>query len=212
MNLTQAKSIAGTLGKPSKMPGTSYGLPAVTHCPVGGKLAKVVGSVCHGCYAAKGNYRFRDVKKSQHYRLAAIRHPDWVQAMAYQLNHAIAKGSPPYHRWHDGGDVQDLPHLEGIAAVASLTPEIQQWLPTRETGTVKAFLAKWGKFPSNLTVRISATMVDKGPPASHALTSTVSRHTAPVGFVCPAPTQGNACGECRACWSDEVANVSYHYH
>ena len=212
MNLTQAKAIAGTLGRPSKMPGSSYGLPAVTHCHVGGKLAKVPGSVCHGCYAVKGNYQYDSVRKSQHYRLSAIRKPEWAQAMAVQLTHAVARGAPAYHRWHDSGDVQDLAHLDAIAAVASLTPTIAHWLPTRETGTVKAFLAKWGKFPSNLTVRVSATMIDKGPPSSHALTSTVSRHTAPVGYACPAPSQGNSCGACRACWSDEVANVSYHYH
>ena len=47
MNLTQAKSIAGTLGNPSKMPGLSYGISA-HDCNVGSKLAQVHQAECSG--------------------------------------------------------------------------------------------------------------------------------------------------------------------
>ena len=60
--VAEAKRLTGGgLGYPSKMPGTSYGISA-HDCITGAKLAKVQGSVCHGCYALKGNYGFANVK------------------------------------------------------------------------------------------------------------------------------------------------------
>jgi len=32
------------------------------------------------------------------------------------------------------------------------------------------------------------------------------------GATCPAPKQGNACGDCRACWDPKVKNVAYGKH
>ena len=56
--VAEAKRLTGGgLGYPSKMPGTSYGISA-HDCITGAKLAKVEGSVCHGCYALKGNYGY----------------------------------------------------------------------------------------------------------------------------------------------------------
>ena len=44
--------------------------------------------------------------------------------------------------------------------------------------------------------------------------STVSRESSayPDAHHCPAPSQGNVCGECRACWDRGTAHVDYHYH
>ena len=50
MRIEKAKEITGSLSKPSKMPGHAYGLPA-KECKTGGKLQKVKGSTCYGCYA-----------------------------------------------------------------------------------------------------------------------------------------------------------------
>ena len=63
------------------MPGWSIGLPA-KECKTGGKLQKVPGSVCFDCYAMKGCYVFKVVQDAQYRRLAAIKRPDWVDAMA----------------------------------------------------------------------------------------------------------------------------------
>ncbi len=54
MLIKEAKKIIISLSQPDKMPGYAYGLPA-WECKTGGKLAKVPGSVCFGCYAMKGN-------------------------------------------------------------------------------------------------------------------------------------------------------------
>src|SRR5690606_24222636 len=96
-----AWQLVGGLSKPSKMPGYRYGLPA-KECGVGSALRNIKGSVCHGCYAFKGNYRFSNVKKSQYRRLEAINHPRWVEAMVHLLHDLDCR----HFRWHDSGDIQ----------------------------------------------------------------------------------------------------------
>jgi len=195
------KEITGSLSKPSKMPGHAYGLPA-KECKTGSKLAKIEGSTCSSCYALKGCYVFKVVQAAQYKRLEAIKHPGWVRAMAAQIS---AKRST-FFRWHDSGDVQNLKHLLKIFKVCTLTPGIQHWMPTREAW-VKKYLHK---APGNLVIRFSATMVNQAAPESWPNTSTVV--TDPSQANCPAPSQGNACKDCRACWDPEVKNVAYAAH
>ena len=45
MLIKEAHAIAGSIGYPSKMPGTSYGLSA-EKCITGSKLAQIEGSTC----------------------------------------------------------------------------------------------------------------------------------------------------------------------
>jgi hypothetical protein len=215
MKISEAKAIAGSLGYPSKMPGTSYGIPARA-CHMGAKLVKVPGSVCHGCYALKGNYRFTGMQAGLAKRLAGLTDPRWVDAMVSML--LVAHGrrnkkvkSRGWHRWHDSGDLQSVDHLEKICQVATATPRIRHWLATRELAMVKAYLAKGGMVPDNLTIRVSATMVDGPATTQWPTTSTVHKDKPAAGRVCPAPLQGNECGKCRVCWS-KTANISYHKH
>lgn len=212
MNVHEARAIAGSIGYPSKMPGTSYGISA-KHCIVGAKLAKVAGSTCHGCYALKGHYVHASVAKAHAARERNLGSPAWIEAMIVLLEHAHARRDlPKFHRWHDSGDLQSVEHLAAIVDVARATPWLKHWLPTREHGIVKQYMAIIGWLPNNLTIRISATMVDGMPTMRWPQTSTVHKAKDPIGHVCPAPLQGNKCGDCRACWSRDVANVSYHQH
>ena len=201
MKTTEAKEITGSLGKPSKMPGYTYGLPA-QECKTGAKLAKVKGSVCYNCYALKGMYRFSNVKAAQYRRLEALKRVGWVRAMAAQINSKKVK----YFRWHDSGDVQSLRHLAKIFKVCRLTPEIKHWIPTREAW-IKKYL---DRAPGNLCIRFSGQMVDASPVKSWPNTSTVT--TNPELATCPAPKQGNKCRSCRACWNKEVRNIAYAAH
>ena len=215
--------IAGSIGFPSKMPGTSYGIPAQA-CITGSKLAQVEGTTCHGCYALKANYQYQSVKIGQAKRLSALADlPAWSGAMTRMLRRAhgldghkahprIVANGIGFHRWHDAGDLQSVAHLAAICDVARATPELSHWLPTRESGILRDYKNSGGDVPANLTIRVSATKIDGTAPKAHAITSTVHQHAAPIGHVCPAPTQGNKCGDCRACWSRDVANVSYHKH
>ena len=205
----KAERIAGTLGKPSKMPGRAYGLPAQA-CKVGSKLAAVPGSVCHGCYALRGNYQYPSVQTAQARRLAAIDHPQWEDAMVFLIADAIAKGAEPFFRWHDSGDLQSVDHALRIVAIAERLPFVSFWLPTREQRVIRSIREC---VPGNLIVRVSAQMVDGAAPAGFAHVSLVHTQAAPEGaHACPAQSQGNACRDCRACWTADVAAVSYHIH
>ena len=199
MKVTELDQLTGTLSKPSKMPGWSYGIPA-KECKVGSKLAKIPGTVCHGCYALKGCYVFPVVQAAQYKRLAAIDNPLWVKAMAAQILRRRSK----YFRWHDSGDLQSLKHLAKIFAVARLTPDVNHWLPTREAW-VKPYIAR---APKNLVIRFSMPMIDQPAAESWPHTSTVVT----TGRTCPAPDQNNTCGDCRACWDPNVKNVAYGKH
>jgi Gene product 88 len=208
MNVREAKELTGGgLGYPSKMPGTSYGISA-HNCITGAKLAKIEGSVCHGCYALRANYNYQSVKTAHQRRQESIAGPSWSAAMAFLIN----RSGDAYHRWHDSGDLQSTEHLTKICAVAAMTSNVQHWLPTREHGIVAQYVAQGGVVPDNLLIRVSATMIDGPATKAWAYTSGVHTKATKDLNVCPAPTQGNKCGECRSCWSRDVAHVSYHKH
>jgi len=202
--LKQAEAVAGKLGRPSKMPGYAYGIPA-RHCLVGAILAKMDGSVCSDCYALKGRYVFGNVQAAMERRFKSLTHPDWVPAMVYM----ILRRECDYFRWHDSGDLQNEDHLSNIVEVAKQCPNTQFWLPTRESAIVRRYLAKHGAFPPNLTVRVSAAMINGRPVGEYPNTSTV---VTDGSHSCPAYKQGGVCGDCRACWDPKVANVSYPKH
>jgi hypothetical protein len=201
MNKDQLKQITGGLSKPSKMPGFSYNLPA-TKCITGAKLVKIPGSVCSGCYALKGRYRFPNVKDAMQRRLDSINHPLWIKAMAT----SIIETKTGFFRWHDSGDLQSLDHLKKIFEVCKLTPSIQHWLPTREASIISCIQAD--EVPKNLIIRLSAHKVDGKASTFWPWTSTVvmSEKT------CPAAEQENKCKDCRACWDRTIPNIAYGKH
>ena len=202
MNKKETNQITGGLSKPSKMPGRSYNIPAA-RCKTGAKLAKIPGTVCHGCYALKGRYRFRNVQDALERRYqAAMTNSQWVFGMVY----LIQSSKENVFRWHDSGDIQSKEHLKRIFQVCELTPEVRHWLPTREAGILSTIDAQ--SVPDNLIIRLSATKVDGPAPKSWPWTSTVVTAQAS----CPAPQQGNQCKDCRACWDKGVQNISYGKH
>jgi hypothetical protein len=84
---------------------------------------------------------------------------------------------------------------------------------------VSEYFDLFGPFPQNLTVRLSAYMVDKAGPNSLAAaigltTSEVATNPQPSESkrVCPSKDQGNKCLDCRACWSKDVPVVVYRLH
>ena len=199
MNKKEAKAITGGLSAPSKMPGPAYNLPAAA-CITGAKLVNVPGSVCAGCYALKGRYRFSNVKKALARRLHSLDHPDWVRAMVVLIDNA------PWFRWHDSGDLQGPEHLKKIFEVCKLTPETRHWMPTREARFLS--LMDPDIIPTNLIIRMSSHMINQKPVKFWPWTSTVSTE----GKTCPAQDQGNQCRSCRACWDRSVSNVTYPKH
>jgi hypothetical protein len=205
--------LVGGLSLPSKMPGYSYGLPALSTCRVGTLLAQRSGSTCSRCYALRGNYRFANVRSRQRDRWHSLADLEsWSQAMIALIDAT----REPFFRWHDSGDLISLDHLRAINSVALATPTVAHWLPTREYGAVDEFARHYGAFAPNLTVRKSAPYIGQqnwiACYPSHgagARTSTVGSN---IGYRCPSKDQGNACLDCRACWDRNVPNIDYRLH
>ena len=199
------------LSNTSKMPGYSISTPAAD-CKTGSKLAQVPGSVCHGCYALKGSYRYPNVKEAMAKRQDFMKSPKWVELMVKTID----KTRSPYFRWFDSGDVQSVQHGHQILEVCERTPGKSHWIPTRETKIWKTvLLQRKGMLPGNVVLRASATMVNDSPLKSFENTSTVhdENYQGPnLGHICPASQQSGKCGDCRACWDAEVKNVSYPKH
>jgi len=214
-----AQSICGTLTQTSKMPCKSSSLPTES-CITGFRMAQIPGSICSQCYAEKGFYRAyaNTIKPSQFARLDSVwlamsnatHGALWVYGMASMI------GNDEYFRHHDSGDLQGLEHLELIVQLCNATPNCKHWLPTREYGIVKEYIAKHGKLPANLTIRLSAMYPDKPVQIPKSLQGirgiTASNvHTIkPLGNACKAPIQNGACMDCRECWTDSVVSYALH--
>jgi len=198
----EARLITGGLSAPSKMPGPAYNLPAAA-CITGAKLVKVPGSVCAGCYALKGRYRFKNVQDALNRRLKTLEDPRWIKAMV-----TLVTGLPHF-RWHDSGDIQSVEHLKNIFEVCKQTPSTAHWLPTREARFLKNIQPE--VVPKNLKIVLSDHRVDQAQPGSWwPFTSGVT--TAADQVTCPSSKQGNKCLSCRACWDPSVKRVVYGKH
>jgi len=202
----ELEAIVGSLSNPSKMPGRAYGIPA-EECPLGAILRKKDNSVCSICYAHKGMYVFPVVKNAQRKRLESIARSDWTEKMT----ELIRLSKTEYFRWHDSGDLQNAEHLSKIVAIANNLPGVKFWLPTKERDLVTKFFRN-RSVPNNLTIRVSAPMLRQEAPKrlpGRFVASTVDSST---GYACPARTQKNECGDCRACWDKNVKSVDYPSH
>jgi hypothetical protein len=202
-----AQESCGTLATPSKMPGKAIGTTA-THCITGSKLRLIPGSVCFDCYALKNLYTQPVVVNALENR--------WEKVMASQddkwpwINGMVKLiWNQEWFRWDDSGDLQGVFHLANICEVAKRTPHVNHWLPSREYRMINDYEANGGIIPSNLVIRDSAHMVDAPPPVTNRPTSTVVTDGSQT---CPARSQNNECGTCRACWDPNVKNVSYPKH
>ena len=202
MNKKEAKEITGGLSAPGKMPEGSYNLPA-TACQTGAKLREIPGTPCWGCYAFKGRYNFPNVQAALNRRLESLTHPDWVQAMTVLIT------GKKFFRWHDSGDLQGPEHLKNIFEVCKRTPETQHWLPTQERKLLQ-FLDP-DIIPTNLIIRLSNAKNDTVPGQAWSHWSTVVSKPR-AGHICPAPEQGNSCGNCRACWNKDINEIQYRLH
>jgi hypothetical protein len=218
--VASAKEIVGGLSLTEKMPGFSYGLPALK-CKTGGRVSKICNSVCESCYGKKGRYGFPNIINAQLRRAATLKDPRWVDAMTflikYYYKHPPKNRDTKYFRWHDTGDIQSLDHLRKIIQVCeNCGPEIRFRLPTRELDIVHHWMVAGGRIPENLVMRISGNMIDQKPLHTFGLPfSTVSykkEYRARATKICPAGRWQHTCGECRACWFKSTKHVDYKQH
>jgi hypothetical protein len=205
----QAEAICHTLSSPSKMPCYGYSTPA-SRCITGGKLRKVKDTICSICYALKGRYVFPNVLDAMEKRFHSLFNSKWEDAITFLIEKKEKSG---FFRWHDSGDLQGTWHLQKIVNIANRLPHIKFWLPTREISTISAWIDQGNKIPQNLTIRLSAFMLDGLPPiaAAKRLGLCVSGASA-TDYNCPASNQNGLCGDCRNCWNKEVFQVNYKKH
>lgn len=198
------------LSAPSKMPCPSFSTPAAA-CITGAKLALIEGSVCHGCYAKKGNYRYKNVIEHRENNLRTLENLDlWRRSMIKLIKDNDATG---YFRWHDSGDINSAEHLKAIIEIAQALPDIKFWLPTKEKGILNQVRREM-QIPDNLIIRLSMPMINQPPnDTSWQLTSTVRTKDGIVhGAECKAPDNKGKCGTCRACWDKTISNITYIKH
>lgn len=224
--LQQALTTIGGLSNPPEMPCYSWGLPP-DNCVTGAKLAKTQpNSPCANCYARRGHYRRPAAKKARTRRLACLQKAlrgkhaevDFVHAFAYVLNLREAldtnsgRKDHGYFRWFDSGDLQSKEHYWLICNIATLTPNVEHWLPTRELQFVKDQTP-----PANLTVRISSNVIGQGTmylAEGHDWLCYSAIHTEPGqqphGHIeCQSKLLGtHICQTCRDCW-DPGLDISY---
>jgi hypothetical protein len=208
-----SKEITGGFSRPSKMPCPAFSISAF-RCKTGEKLRAIPGSTCEICYATRNTYLYPNTKNAMERRYQGLSHPRWAEAMAFLIK---CEGNA-FFRWHDSGDIQSVEHLQKIVKVCTLTPSVSHWLPTREVGILGEYLNKGFRIPENLTIRLSAFMVDAPPPkvlaekfgcVSSVVTTTPDKVEAKV---CPSNKQGNKCLDCRACWDKAEKVVAYVAH
>lgn len=206
---------AQELGKVSKgntkMPGTTYAIDAFA-CYTGSKLAQIEGTPCASCYARKLQRLRPSVDKGWKANLDKWRSrsstDEWVSAMVFQ----ITRWSDGYHRWFDSGDIYSVEMLDAIIDVCLLTPQVKHWLPTQERGILNKFYESGRTLPDNLVVRVSSAKVDVPITGWDNQSYVFSKKTDPQGKECRARHNGNACGDCRACWSKDVPLIAYPKH
>ena len=207
--LKQARAFIG-LSKNNKMPAYTLAIPARESCPRGDKLAKVTGTVCFDCYAVKGHDGMQPAKDAKARRWATIKlalesdmvYDLWLSAFS------LCMFKETHFRWHSAGDLFNADYVAMVYDAIERTKWVNHWIPTKEPLLARPLLGL-----PNLALRVSDDMVNQVSNKFKGLTSGV--HTAENGGrgqQCPASEQRGSCGDCRACWSANVAHVSYKIH
>jgi hypothetical protein len=163
----------------------------------------------------KNNYTYPSVIEAQEKRFALLGNwEEWVEAWTdiFQFLGTELPHEEWFHRWHDSGDVQGTEHLGAIVEVARRNPKWSFWLPSKEYGIVRQFVALWD-IPGNLTIRMSSTRRgEDASPAIKDITGLWSTVDYDEERRCPAYRQEGFCGACRDCWDGSVPTKDYPHH
>ena len=192
----------------SKLDGIkSWSLPAGSTCP-GARNA----SVCTGCYAKSGNYRYPNVKAPREFNMQDWKREEWVDDMVQALQ------NERFFRWFDSGDMYKRELIDKISEVCRRTNWVTHWVPTQSWDIValRASLEVLGALP-NVTVRASAKHVDhpvlseKWSHSSVVLSSPEKADQLNV-IVCKAYANDGMCGSCRSCYDKSIQTIGYVAH
>lgn len=218
----------GLLTVTSKMPCDSFSIPAGRACPgafygEAGRANVDKGTICGSCYASKGMYAWPAVAAAQEARfqwlLGLQRDGEaglttFVETMVPAIRKSVSrqKTDQKYFRVHDSGDLFSVWYVRAWHAVASAMPDVSFWIPTRswrmKSPAMQEALRSLAALP-NVALRPSALFFSAPAPRIEGFSAGTT--AAEAGFTCPASSQGNQCGDCRACW-DPTVEISYRKH
>jgi len=208
--IKQARAFIG-LSKNNKMPAYTIAIPARESCPRGGKLAKVEGTVCHKCYAVKGHDGMQPAITAKQRRWDVIQlalestiiYDLWFSAFT------LCMTKESFFRWHSAGDLFSAAYVALVKECIEHTQWVQHWIPTKEP-----ILSRPLAGLDNCALRLSDDMVNQVKNKFKGLTSGVhTPNNGGRGQACPASEKlQDGCQDCRACWSHDVAHVSYKIH
>ena len=197
------------LSKTSKLGCLSWSLQALDTCPGSKKADGSLVDACTGCYATTGFYRMGTVVAPRLANQEDWKREEWVSDMVEAL-----KGQK-YFRWFDSGDMYTLSLAEKILEVMQKTPETKHWLPTRmeKFEKYREVLASM-RLLHNVVVRFSSDSVTgEYTSGLHGSVIIPDSESAVAGVsVCGAYQRDGKCGDCRACWSKNVAVIAYPAH
>ena len=209
----------------TKMPCTSWSLPAREACPFS---LSGEGTICEDCYADKGSYTtYPNVKRAQRARFAWVRESlktdEGTDAFVRTMVDAISRTKNPYFRVHDSGDLFSPAYTWAWVRIVQALPHIKFWFPTRSWRPLTmarlspatkvawelALLALAAE--PNVTVRPSALFFNAPAPRIPGLQAGTTAAN-DGSFTCPASGQNNECRDCRACWDAPEIAISYRAH
>lgn len=213
------------LTDPSKMPSLSWSLPAGKACPW---ALYGEGTICGDCYAQKGRYVMRNVVNAQECRyrwlLECLRTPEGHDQFVSTMVQAITRASNSYFRVHDSGDFVSPTYVKLWVRICEALPEVRFWFPTRTWRVLtqpkigehakrewSLALSGLASLP-NVTMRPSALFFNAPAPRIPGMAAGSTACDEMGAVTCPAYTQGNICGSCRACWNAPDQAISYHRH
>lgn len=103
------------------------------------------------CYACKGRFCFRNVKKT-----LELNHAEWKNSPKEYAKSVIdACANVRFFRWHSAGDIPDADYLKMMCWVANLCPEVHFLCFTKKYELVDSYAAAHG-IPKNLNIVYSA--------------------------------------------------------
>lgn len=109
-----------------------------------------------GCYARKGNFRFKNVQESMRRN-----YEEYIEnPISYfkQIERAINNGmvSYLYFRWHAAGDIVDEQYFEKMVECANKLPNTHFLAFTKKFEIVNYYIQNGGIIPDNLVIVFSA--------------------------------------------------------
>ena len=115
----------------------SFGLPSGSTCPGAGECKKI-------CYAAKGCYRFKNVKATQQARFTVTQQDSFIDLINSEL--AAMRKKPTAIRIHDSGDFYSQEYLDKWVRIAEYNPTITFYAYT------KSLHLDFSKRPENMLI------------------------------------------------------------